>query len=103
MGDKIIHDATRSFLESSNLRLAAALSGNDKLQLALDIVFNDSDDDNTSHSSPRDHGGNAAPAGGGEDNGAPPALLTGRERPPPLTDDASITTSTRLPIKQRKY
>ncbi len=50
------------------------MGGNDKLQLALDIVFNDSDDDNTNDSSPRDHGGNAAHAAAGEDNCAPPAL-----------------------------
>ena len=77
------------------------MGGNDKLQLALDIVFNDTNDS----SSPRDHDGDAAPAAaGGEDDGAPPALLPGRERPPPLTDDASISTSTRPPIsKRRKY
>jgi hypothetical protein len=103
MGDKIIHDATRSFLVSSNPRLAAPMVGNDELQLALDIVFNDDSDDETNDSSPRDHDGNAAPAAAGVDNGAPPALLTSRERPPLLMDDASISTSTQPSIKQRKY
>ncbi len=96
MGDKIIHDATQSLLASSNPRLAAAMGGNDKRQLALDIVFNDNSDDETNDSSPRDL--SAMLPATGVDNCAPPARLTGRERPPPLTDDASISTSTRPPI-----
>ncbi len=103
MGDKVIHNATRSFLTSSNPRLTAAMGGNNKLQLALDIAFNDSDDDNTKDSSPENDGGKAAPAAAREDNGAPPALHTGREQPPPPTDDAFISTSPQTPIKRTKY
>ena len=95
MGDKIIDDATRSFIVSSNPRLAAAMGGDDELRLAMDIVFSDSDDDDTNDSS-RDSAG----AGG-----APPVLTMDNSSPPPTTDAGTTTTSTthRLPIKRRKY
>ena len=85
MGDKIIHDATRSFVVSLNPRLAAAMVGGDnELQLAMDTDFSDSNDDDANDSS-RDSIVGA--------DGAPPALTMEHSSPPP-TDAGTTSTST---------